>query len=61
MWRKFLIRILLGKRKEMCISMILKGSIYRIVIEPYVSSDEMLKRAANNGVFVADESKEKTS
>ena len=58
MIRKVLIRLLLGNKEELYSSMLLKGRIYRIVIEPYISPDEMLKRAANNGVFAAGQSKE---
>ena len=61
MIKKILARLLLGGKEEVYNLMLLKGRIYRVVIEPYISPEEMLKRAANNGVFAADEFKEEVS
>lgn len=54
-----LIRLLLmGKKKEFFDFVKIKGKIYKVSIQPYVSPEELFKRAVNSGVFTADELKE---
>ena len=53
-----LIRLLMGKKKEFFDFVKIKGKIYRVSIQPYVSPGELFKRAVNSGVFTADELKE---
>lgn len=53
-----LIRLLLmGKKKEFFDFVKIKGKIYKVSIQPYVSPEELFKRAVNSGVFTADELK----
>lgn len=53
-----LIRLLLmGKKKEFFDFVKIKGKIYKVSIQPYVSHEELFKRAVNSGVFTADELK----
>lgn len=53
-----MIRLLMGKKKEFFDFVKIKGKIYRVSIQPYVSPGELFKRAVNSGVFTADELKE---
>ena len=53
-----LIRLLLmGKKKSLFDFVKIKGKIYKVSIQPYVSPEELFKRAVNSGVFTADELK----
>ena len=49
-------RLILGKRKECFDFVKLKGKVYKINIEPYISVEDTIKKAANN-IFTAKESK----
>lgn len=54
-----LIRLLLmGKKKKFFDFVKIKGKIYKVSIQPYVSPEELFKRAVNSGVFTTDELKE---
>ena len=54
-----LVRVLLmGKKKEFFDFVKIKGKIYKVSIQPYVSPEELFKRAVNSGAFTADELKE---
>ena len=55
--KRLLIRLLLGKKKEIFDFVKIKGKVYMVSIQPYVSSEDLFKRAVNSGVFTADVSK----
>ena len=48
----------MGKKKEFFDFVKIKGKIYKVSIQPYVSPEELFKRAVNSGAFTADELKE---
>ena len=48
----------MGKKKEFFDFVKIKGKIYKVSIQPYVSPEELFKRAVNSGVFTADALKE---
>ena len=48
----------MGKEKEFFDFVKIKGKIYKVSIQPYVSPEELFKRAVNSGVFTTDELKE---
>ena len=47
----------MGKKKSLFDFVKIKGKIYKVSIQPYVSPEELFKRAVNSGVFTADELK----
>lgn len=53
MWRAWLIRLLLGKKTEYYNFMEIKGRMYIVAIQPYMSAEDILKAAVNSGVFTA--------
>lgn len=59
MWRQFLTRILLGRKKEYCEFMKIKNKMYEVIIRPYVSAEDLFKAAVNSGVLTADNFKTK--
>ena len=58
MWRKFMILLLLGRKKERSEIRRIRGRLYKISIEPYESVEDLMERAINSGVFMAHELKE---
>ncbi len=58
MWRKFMILLLLGRKKERSEIRRIRGKLYKVSIEPYESVEDLLERATNSGVFMAHEIKE---
>lgn len=57
MWRRFLTRLLLGSKREYYEFTEIKGRMYVVAIQPYVSAEDIFKAAANSGVFTADNPK----
>lgn len=55
--KRFLARLLLGRGSEYFDLIQIKGKLYRINIQPYVSVEGIMEIAANNGVFAAEDSK----
>lgn len=55
--KKLLIKLLLGNNKSYFNLVKLKGKIYKVDIQPYVSVKVMMKMAENSGVFTANSSK----
>ena len=53
-----LARLMLGKKKDFFTILKIKGTAYKISIQPYISPLDAFKEAVNNGVFTADDSKE---
>ena len=53
MLKQVLIRLVLGKSGRYSELKMLRGKKYIVVIQPYETVDEMMKKATNNGVFMA--------
>ncbi|WP_412594975.1 hypothetical protein [Emergencia timonensis] len=51
--KQVLIRLVLGKSGRYSELTMLRGKKYIVVIQPYETVDEMMKKATNNGVFMA--------
>ena len=54
-WREqLLLRLLLGKKRDLFTVMKIKGKVYGVSIQPYISPEDAFKEAVNSGVFTAD-------
>lgn len=51
--RKLLVRLILGRRNKYFDVVEMKGKPYKVDICPYESSEDLIKRAASNGVLTA--------
>lgn len=57
MWRILLVRLLLGRKPGYYEFMKVKGRMYVVAIQPYVSAEDVFRAAVNSGVFTADNPK----
>ena len=52
--RAVITRLLLGKKRDLFTVMKIKGKVYGVSIQPYISPEDAFKEAVNSGVFTAD-------
>lgn len=55
--KALLVKLLLGRKEKYFCLLQLRGKLYWVDIQPYVSAEDMMEIAANNGVFAAEDPK----
>lgn len=56
--RKLFLRLILGRNSQYFDVVKMRGQLYKVDIYPYESTEDLMERATNNGVFVAHKSTE---
>lgn len=51
--KKLLLRLILGWNSQYSNVVEMKGKLYKVDIYPYESIEDLMERATNNGVFMA--------
>lgn len=56
--RKLLLRLILGWNRRYSAVVKMRGELYKVNIYPYESIEDLMERATNNGVFMAQKPKD---